>query len=277
MKSVILTGILAMAAGIACLAAQAPSGKPAQPKAKSQDELKAVQAMMAAQGPDAVIKAADDLQTKYADTQFKEAALAMEADAYRSKGDTDSMIKAQIYAEQALALNPADVQANMTDAEILIQTTPVLALNKDEQFAKAQKCLTAAQDALKNLAKLNPQMPDADWDGFKHETSAHIHNDLGMLASVRKTWDVAVTEFKAAIAEGDQPAYQARLAATYQQAGRYAEAIALCDKILADPFTGVPPNAVSQIRTYVNNIKASATKAAAAKAGAPATPPAPQK
>ena len=41
MKRIILTGILAMAAGIACLAGQAQSGKaPAQPQPKSQAELK---------------------------------------------------------------------------------------------------------------------------------------------------------------------------------------------------------------------------------------------
>jgi tetratricopeptide (TPR) repeat protein len=269
----ILAGILAMAAGIACLA-QAPAGKPpAPPKAKSQEEAKAIQAMMTAQGPDAIIKAADDLQTKFVDTQFKELALATEANAYRSKGDTDSLIKAQIYGEQTLTLNPANVDANMLIAEILIQTTAAQALNKDEQLAKAQKCLAAAQDGLKNLTKPDARMPDVDWASVKKENSARIHNDLGMLASVRKSWDVAITEFKAAIADGDQPAYEARLAATYQQAGRNAEAIATCDKILADPFTDLPPAAVAQIKSYINNVKAAATRAAAAKAG-PATTPA---
>ena len=266
MKRIILTGILAMAAGIACLAAQAQGGKaPAQPKAKSQDELKAVQALMQSQDPDSTIKAAEDLLTKYADTQFKEAALAMEAEAYRAKNPPDALIKAQIFAEQALAINPANLQANMLLAEILIQTTPPQALNKEEQWAKAEKCLTAAQDTLKDLAKPNPQMSDLDWSGFKKETSAEIHNDFGMLAGVRKKWDVSITEFQAAIADSDQPAYEARLASTYQQAGKNAEAIALCDKILADPKLD------ARIKSFVDRVKAAATKATAATP-APAPP-----
>jgi tetratricopeptide (TPR) repeat protein len=265
MKRIILTGILAMAAGIACLAAQAQSGKaPAQPQAKSPEELKAVQAMFQTQDSDAIIKAAEDLLTKYADTQFKEAALVMESEAYRAKIPPDN-IKAQIYAERALEVNPANLQSNMTIAEIIIQTTPAQALNKDEQIAKAQKHLVTAQDTLKNTTKPNPQMSDLDWADFRKETSASLHNDLGMLASLRKDWPAALTEFSAAIAEADQPAYQARLAATLQQAGKNAEAIALCDKILAAPQLN------AMIKNFVASVKNNATRAAAA-AAAPAPP-----
>lgn len=264
MKRIILTGILAMAAGIAGLAAQAQSGKaPAQPQPKSQEELKAIQAMMLAQDPDSIIKAAENLLTKYADTQFKEAALSVESEAYRAKVPPD-LIKAQVYAEQVLALNPANLQANMTIGEIITQSTPDRALDKDEKLAHAEKCLTTAQDTLKNMVKPNPQVSDKDWGDFQKETAAQIHNDFGTLASVRKNWDLAITEYQAAIAGSTQLAYPARLAATYQQAGRSAEAIALCDKILATPDLN------ATIKNFVNNVKANATRAA--------TPaPAPQK
>ena len=130
MKRIILTGILAMAAGIACLAGQAQSGKaPAQPQPKSQAELKAIQAMMQAQDPDSIIKAAEDLLTGFADTQFKDVALEQEAEAYRSKVPPDP-IKAQIFAERALEANPANFQANLAVAEIIIQNTPDRALDR---------------------------------------------------------------------------------------------------------------------------------------------------
>jgi tetratricopeptide (TPR) repeat protein len=264
MKRIILTGILAMAAGIACLAAQAQSGKtPTGPQAKSPAELKAVQAMMVARDPDAIIKAAEDLMTKYADTQFKEAALAIEAEGYRSKQPPD-FEKAQVYAEQALAINPTNIQANTLIGEIIIQTTKPQALDKDAQYAKALKCLTAAQEQLKKTTKPNPQMTDMEWQQFQSETSASLHNDLGMLASVRKNWDLAATEFKAASADADQPAFQARLASVYQQSGKNADAIALCDKILATP------NLNPMIKSFVDRVKALATpKPTAAAAPAP--------
>ena len=54
------------------------------------------------------IAAAENLITKFADTDFKEIALYIEADAYQQKGDPD---KAQIYAERALEANPKNFQA----------------------------------------------------------------------------------------------------------------------------------------------------------------------
>jgi tetratricopeptide (TPR) repeat protein len=267
----IFAGALAMAVGMACLPAQAQSGKPpAQPKAKSQEELKAVQAMLQARDPDSMIKAAEDLLTKYADTQFKEAALSVESEGYRSKIPPDN-IKAQIYAEQVLALNPANLQSNLTIAEILIQTTADHALNKDEELARAQKCLTIAQATLKTTAKPDARMPDMDWADFQRETAGQIHRDFGQLAFRRKAWDDAIAAFNAAVAQDPQPANQAYLASALQQAGKNAEAIAQCDKVLADPKTIAP------IKSYVNTVKAAATKAMGAAAPAAAPAPAPQK
>src|ERR1022692_4429217 len=105
MKRTILAGILTMAAGLSLLMAQTPApAAPKGPAPKSQDELKALQALFNPQNdPDTAIKAAEDLLTKFADTDFKEVALFLEANAYRMKND---FVKAQIYSEQALAINP---------------------------------------------------------------------------------------------------------------------------------------------------------------------------
>ena len=95
MKRMILTGILAIGAGATCLMAQAPP--PAQaakaPAPKSKSELEALQALQAASGdPDKSIAAAENLITKFADTDFKGIALYVEADAYQRKGDPDHML-----------------------------------------------------------------------------------------------------------------------------------------------------------------------------------------
>src|ERR1043166_3421562 len=75
MKKSILAGALFVGAGAFGLMAQAPAQAPAQgaaphqPTPKNQAEVTAIQALFAAQGnPDAIIKAADDLMTKFADT-----------------------------------------------------------------------------------------------------------------------------------------------------------------------------------------------------------------
>jgi hypothetical protein len=81
MKRTLLSGVLVMAIGV--------SGLMAEMKVKSKAESVAVQALIASetQGPDAIIKAAEELLTKFADTQFKEVALMAEATAYQQKGD----------------------------------------------------------------------------------------------------------------------------------------------------------------------------------------------
>src|SRR5450759_3197072 len=121
MKRMILTGILAMGAGATCLMAQAPppaqAAAPAQasgpkvPAPKSKAELGALQALQAAANdPVKAIAAAENLITKFADTDFKGAALFLEADAYQRKGDLDHMV---IFAERTLEASPQDFRASL--------------------------------------------------------------------------------------------------------------------------------------------------------------------
>src|SRR5438270_6962988 len=107
MKRMILAGILSIVAGIPGLVAQQPPAKKdaaAQkgPQPKSQGELTVVQALFTAmQGHDAdgTIKASEELQSKYKDSDFTEIALISEATAYQQKNDS---VKAQIYSERVL-------------------------------------------------------------------------------------------------------------------------------------------------------------------------------
>lgn len=73
--------------------------QPKQIKPKSKGEATAINAMLTAPDPDSRIKAADDLITKFADTEAKPTALYIEAESYQMKGDND---KAIVFGEQAL-------------------------------------------------------------------------------------------------------------------------------------------------------------------------------
>jgi tetratricopeptide (TPR) repeat protein len=260
----ILTGILAVAAGISSfgppsLLAQQPPAKQGQaqgqgmvPGAKSPGESQAIIALVQAQGnADATIKAAEDLLGKYADTTFKETALLAEAEAYRSKNDPD---KAQIYGERVVEVNPKSFQATLLLGEILASRTRENDLDKEEKLTKADKYLNSTIDNLKTATKPNPQITDQQWEDGKKWITAQAHNDLGLVALTRKKYDVAITEFKTA-ADGDpQPAYSVRLASAYQLAGKNDEAIAICDKLLADPQLH------PQIKAVATNVKAAASK-----------------
>jgi tetratricopeptide (TPR) repeat protein len=269
MKRMIQTGTLALAAvcsaGLTPLMAQnAPQQPPAQPQqkggqqlipgTKSVGESQALMTLIQAQGnPDATIKAAEDLLTKYADTTFKETALLQEANAYHDKGDQD---KAQIFGERVLEVNPKSFQAELMLGELLAQRTRENDLDKEEKLSKADKYFNGAIANIQVAPKPNPQVTDAQWEEGKKFVIAEAHNGLGLVALLRKKYDVAATEFKTAADTDPQPAYQVRLASAYESAGKHAEAIAVCDKVLADPQLH------PQIKQVATNIKNAATAAA---------------
>jgi len=262
MKKSILTGILALAAGASGMMAQAtpPPAAPAAPAGpkgpapKSQAELTAIQAMFAAQQQnnlDGVIKAADELMTKFADTEFKELALYLEAEAYGQKGDNT---KAQLYSEQALAINPKSFQANIMLAELLGKQTRENDLDREEKLGKVEKYAKDAMEYVKDAPKPNPQVPDEQWNEFKNGIVARGHVALGTAQLIRKKYDAAAAEFKLAVDKDPQPAFMVRQASALQSAGKNEEASALCDKILADPTLH------PQIKQVAQQIKAATVK-----------------
>jgi tetratricopeptide (TPR) repeat protein len=241
--------------------------------------MAAVQALFTAtrNGPDATIKAAEDLLTKFADTDFKDVALFAEAGAWQQKRDYD---KAQAYAERALEANPKNFQVTLMLAELLPQLTRENDLDKEEKLARAEKYANDTIQMLKDAPKPNPQLSDQQWDEARKDITAEAHNALGLAALVRKKYDVAVTEFKTAAdgASHPEPAYQVREASALQSEGKNDDAVAICDKIMADQ------QVAPQIRQVAQAIRAQAIKAgakntnpppaaAAPAAAAPASPP----
>lgn len=248
MKRMTLAGILAVAAGASGLMAQK------QPAPKSQKELDAVKAMFAATqtSPDQTIAAAEALITGFADTEFKELALFFEARSYQQKND---MVRAQVYGERVLEINPKNYQTTLLLGEVIAQTTRENDLDKEEKLAKAEKYLKDTIENLKTAAKQNPQMTDKDWEDVKQQMTAEAHSGLGLVALTRKKYDAAVAEFKTAGDMDPQPAYQVRQASALQSQGKNDEAIALCDKLLADPQLH------PQIKQVAQGVRATAIKA----------------
>jgi tetratricopeptide (TPR) repeat protein len=253
----ILAGILSVAAGASSLMAQA---KPPAPK--SQKEFDAVKAMLTAAqaSPDETIAASEGLITGFADTEFKEMALYFEARAYQQKKD---MVKAQVYAERVLEINPRNYQTTLMLGEVLAQTTRENDLDKEEKLSKAEKYLTATMENLKTAAKPNPQMADKDWDEARQQMTAEAHSAIGLIALTRKKYDVAVAEFKTASDLDPQPAFLVRQASALQSAGKNDDAIAICDKLLTD--AQLHP----QIRQVAQNVRAAAIKSGGKAAGDP--------
>lgn len=227
-------------------------------KVKSKKEQDAIMAVQNAQSPDDRIAAVETLVQKFADTEFKSWAFNRAAEAARQKRDTE---KAIFYAQQGLAADPKDYEALLLMASELAQHTREFDLDKDEKLGKAEKYANDALALLPTAQKPNPQVTDAQWDGFKKDMMAQAHESLGTSAMVRKKFDVAATEYKTAIdtAADKEPATYVRLANAYSQGGKYDDSIATIDKVLAMPDLNPVVKQVAQSEKD-NAIKAKAAK-----------------
>jgi len=232
----------------------------AQPKPKTQAEVTALQAMFAATDPDARIKAGEDVLLNFANTEFKSFILVTIADAYNRKGDN---VKMTVYAERAIEADPKNYQAMLMLAQGIASKVRENDLDKDARLAQAEKYANDAIAAVKDAVKMNPALTDEQWNAAKKDYIADAHQALGMVAAVRKKNEVAVSEYKMAVndASNPDPATRVRLAAALNKAGKYDEAIAELDKVMAAP--DVNP-AVKQFA------QAERVRAVTAKSGAPA-------
>ena len=265
MNRTIFTGFLALAMG-AALMAQAPA-PPKAPQPKSQKEVQALQAMFGAQDADTRIKAAEDLMTNFADTEFKSIALFFEAMSYQQKGDAD---KAIVYAERTLEADPKQYQAMLMLAELTAQRTREHDLDREEKLNRATKYANDAIAVLKDAAKPNPQLTDEQWEAAKKSMFAQAHQALGFAAMARKKNDDAINEFKSAVeSEPNEPAFQVRLAQAEVAGGKYDDAIALCEKVMAIPDAHPQVKQVAQATRAMAMQQKSGNKPAATTPAAP--------
>jgi tetratricopeptide (TPR) repeat protein len=247
----------ALAAGFT-YAQQAPaaSGSPVapQPKPKSQEEFTALQAIFSAPDADGRIKAAENLITKFGDTEYKSVAMTVIASSYEQKGDSDNAI---VWSEKTLEVDPHSFQAKLTIATELARKTREHDLDRDEKLGRADSLLKSAQEDIQAALRPRADVTDEQWGGFKKMLMAQSYEVAGMIALARKNFDLAAENFKKALTGNPQtdPGTQVRLANVYNLQGKSAEAIAVLDQVLAAP--ALHP----QIKAAAEAEKAKATNA----------------
>ena len=250
------------------LAATLAYGQAKQPQPKSKAEQEAVMAIFNAQEPDARIAAAEALLQKFADTEFKSIALQVAAMSAQQKNDFEKMV---IYAERTLEADPKNYSAMLMLASGLGQRTREFDLDKEEKLTRAEKYATSAMELIKTAPKPRPDLTDEQWEAAKKDFAAQAYESLGLTALVRKKYDVAATNFKAAVDIGVQAdaATMVRLASAYNHLGKSDEAVAVLDKINTLPDLNPQIKAAAQAE---RNIAVKA-KAGGAKPTAPTAPP----
>jgi tetratricopeptide (TPR) repeat protein len=260
MNRFFLSGALALAIGI--------PGLMAQPKPKSKAEVEALQAMFGAQNPDARIAACENVLTKFADTEFKSTVLYFEAFSYEQKGDYEHAV---IFGERTLEADPKHFEAMLLLAREIAQHTKEFDLDKEDKLAKVDKYAKGALDLIKDAQKPRADIADEQWAAAKKDYESEAHEALGIAAMVRKKPDVAETEFKAALGDAAKPdpGIMVRLGMAYSQAGKYDDAIAMFDKVMAMP--DINP----QFRQYAQAERVRAFQKKNPKPAQPAQPAAP--
>lgn len=218
------------AAGLAVAAlGMAQAQKPKYSKAEGE----AFNGIVSEQDPAAKIAKVDAFVEKFADTQFKAIVYDQAARAAEQLGDSAKLI---IYSDLALEANPKAYAAMLLEAGELARTTRENDLDREEKLGKAGKMAHEAIEIIPTAPKPNPQLTDEQWEEAKKELIGDGHRDLGMIAAVRKKYDVAIVEFQQAVtipAQAD-PATFIRLASAYNDAKQPDEALAVLAKV-TDP------------------------------------------
>jgi tetratricopeptide (TPR) repeat protein len=221
-----------MLAGV--LAAAVLFGQAKQPQPKSQKEVDAIMAMFNAPDPASRIKAADDLLINFADTEFKAVALQVATVSAQEMNDYEKVI---IYGERTLQADPKNYTAMLVMSSTIAQRTREHDLDKEEKLGRAEKLADDAVGTLDSAPKPRPDITDEQWEGAKKDLYAQAYESKGLVAAARKKHDDAIEMFKKSIetAANQDPATKIRLAAAYNEAGKYDEAIAIIDQLTADP------------------------------------------
>jgi tetratricopeptide (TPR) repeat protein len=218
---------------LAAAALTVPAVAQKQPQPKSKREAEAIQAIFAAQTPDARIAAAEALLQKFADTEFKAIALQLAAASAEEKNDFEKVV---LYSERTIEADPKNYACMLMLARGYAARTREFDLDKEEKLGKADKYAKDALEVLKTVVKPRPDIDDMQWEAAKKDFNAQAYEAMGMAAVVRKKYEDAVTNFKLAI-EGSatpDPATKVRMVQALNNLSKWDEALAVLEPMLAD-------------------------------------------
>lgn len=221
-----MTRILSIILSAFLLAASLPAQKERRPK--SQKEAEALQALFAMTDPDDRIAAADDLITKFKNSDYRDMVLYLATVAYRTKNDFVNMM---IYGERTLQVNPDHVPTLVELAYSIPMRTRMFDLDKEEKLAKCENYAKHALALIPTMPKLNPAILDDQWLLVKRDLASQVHESLGSVAMLRKDFPAAEESFRAAIEAATKKTGVKffRLAQSLMEQRKYDEALEATD------------------------------------------------
>jgi tetratricopeptide (TPR) repeat protein len=248
MKRIILRGVPAVAIALAV----ALPGLLAQPQAEIQRGVEALKAMFGAQTADARIAAAENVLTKFADTDFKAVALYFEAASYREKGDYEHTV---VFGERTLEADPKHYQAMLMLAAVIAAAHQGIRPGSRGQAGPGGEVRQHRPRLLKDAPKPNPNLTDDQWAGAKKDFAAdgarrarHGRHGAQEVRRRRKRIQTRHRHW-----QRPDPSNMVRLGKAYSDDGKYDDAIAQFDKVMAMQDINVQVRQVAQaerVRTF---------------------------
>jgi tetratricopeptide (TPR) repeat protein len=246
--------LMAVIPAAAQQAAQQPAGQQAGPHPKSQkevDALKKVQADQQAQNWDAEITDINYVLENFADTEYKGMLLDMAIQAAQNKGDYAQTVT---FGEQAIKVDPNNVEAYVKVAETVAVHMRENDLNKDDEFKKVDTDAHKALELLKTVSTPPAGISADQWPAYQKQLEGQAHDALGMANDAEKKFPEAIQEYNAALAAYSNPIILTHLAKAYIDSKQFDDAIATDDKVLA--MADAPAN----VKQFAQQQKDSATK-----------------
>ncbi len=215
----------------------APTG-PKIPQAKTQEELKAYQAVAQITDPAQFEAGVAGFIAKYPDSELNSMLYQHAMMLYQRANNADKVVE---MGRKALIYNPNDPVTLASLASILGERTRTTDLDKDERVADTIKF---ANLALQNIDNVTPP-PNATPEqiaGAKAELRSVAYGAIGMANFTKQDYASAETNFQKSIdvfPQGPDPAIYLRMALAQDKQGKFKECAATASKALqlAQPGT----------------------------------------
>lgn len=242
--------VLAMAV-IPAVAQQAAQSGPHPKSQKEVDALKKVQTDQQTQNWDAELTDINAVLENFPDTEYKSMLLDMAIQAAQNKGDYAQTVA---FAEQAIQLDPNNIEAYVKLAETIALHTRENDLDKDQSLKKVDTYSHKALDLLKTGSTPPIGITADQWPAYKKQLEGQAHDAMGMADDVAKKFPESIDEYKAALAVYSNPIILTHMAKAYIDARQFDDAIATDDKVLA------MAEAPADVKQFAQQQKDAATK-----------------
>lgn len=252
-------------------ATQAPAQPAAHnkgaPQAKSQDEFKAYQEVIAKPDTAQMEQAADAFAQKFPTSDLRTVLYTGLLNTYRNAGATDREVAV---GRKSLAIDPTDPVPNVLVALALAQSTRDTDLDKEDRLNEATKDAQRAIDNIDTGMAIPPNTPPEKVQAAKNSILEMAYETMGTVAMTKKDFPAAEAAFRKGLqidpTKPDGVLYL-RLAIALDNQKKYPEAMEATENAIKyNQGGGEAQNLANQEKSRLQKLMGNSTPAATSAA-----------